>query len=365
MKIKSFVFIALFAMMMSAMPVYNYFVNGFSLATRPISKMTRDAYNIDGALYILGSFYNIFGLSVDSNRVFFGKDGWLFLGENFNRPISKKIDGAISNMDAISNTIKSVDEWSTLSKSIGVKGFYIIIGPDKDSIYTEELPAWYVQSENSITNELVSRCDLYVNTVKILTKEKKRTALPLYFKTDTHWNELGAYAAFEGLIDKSKHNNDTLNWPSETIEFKKFNSPTGDLARFQRSGKYLRDEEVRIVSPSVATIPVSVKSYKTGAITYRGENEMIESPSEPLLVESPKALNHAKVLWLRDSFGTAMSRMMAYTFSETLQVHHGRITPDYIKDLMLSYKPDYVIVTVVERDSLSKIFSYMPIKSNN
>lgn len=61
---------------------------------------------------------------------------------------------------------------------------------------------------------------------------------------------------------------------------------------------------------------------------------------------------------VRDSFGTAMSRMMAQTFSETLQIHHGRVKPSDIKKIITDYKPEYVIVTVVERNSMSKMFKY-------
>ncbi|MFZ4215766.1 hypothetical protein ACOZB2_30905, partial [Pantoea endophytica] len=84
----------------------------------------------------------------------------------------------------------------------------------------------------------------------------------------------------------------------------------------------------------------------------------IDSPQENLLIKSPNALNNKKVVWLRDSFGTAMSRLMAVTFSETLQIHHARVTPEKIKEIILNYKPDYVIVTVVERDSMGKVFQY-------
>ena len=103
------------------------------------------------------------------------------------------------------------------------------------------------------------------------------------------------------------------------------------MSRFQRFGSFLSDNDVKIISSSVTNIPLSVRSYRSGAVLYNGINKSIESPTEPLLVGSPAALNSKKVLWLRDSFGTAMSKLMAFTFSETLQVHHGRISPEEIK----------------------------------
>lgn len=364
MKTKSIVFLAVFLLSISALPIYNSLFGSSPLLAGSMAKKLKDAYNIDSITSVTGSLGNLVGISVDEKKVFFGRHGWLFLGEDFNHPISKKIAGAEKYSASIQKTLKSMKEWEFLAKATGAKGFYVVVGPDKDSIYTEELPYWYKKSNNSVTKSLVVQGNMYVDTVTLILDEKIKTSFPLYFKTDTHWNELGAYAAFKGLIAKSKSNGDKLLWPADNLEFQSFKAEAGDLSRFQRSGKFLSDNDVKITSSPVTNIPLSIMSYRSGAVLYNGLNKSIESPGEPLLVESPAALNSTKVLWLRDSFGTAMSKLMASTFSETLQVHHGRISPEEIKKIMLSYKPDYVIITVVERDELSKMFSYDPADSN-
>lgn len=359
MKAKSIIFIVVFLISLSVVPLYNIIIHGpfFLLEGRNAKD---SLFNIDPVMSLVGAASNMLGISSDAEKVFFGKDKWLFLGESYNHSVSKKIDGPTGYDKQIKNTLAAMDGWDEISKASGARGFYILIGPDKDSIYTDKLPQWYAKSERTITNELVSRSNFYIDTPKLLLNAKNETSLPLYFKTDTHWNELGAYVAFKGLITKSKKNGDDILWPSDDMKFIETNYKTGDLATFQRSSYGLNDANVDISSPSVIDIPISIKSFNNGAVTYIGFNEKIEPPKEPLLVSSPKALNKMKVLWIRDSFGTSMSRMMAYTFSETLQLHHARLSPKIIKSMMQSYKPDYVIITVVERNELSGMFSKSP-----
>lgn len=345
---------------MTVIPVFNALERFSSISKEAIKSTFSDLYNIDSFISLLGSMGNLAGISVDAEKIFFGKDHWLFLGEGFNHAISKKINGTANYHEAIANTLKSINGWEKLAKENKTKNFYILIGPDKDSIYRDKLPGWYRQTDDSITKQLISSSNVYIDTLSLLTEQRKKSALPVYFKTDTHWNELGASAAFKGLVEKSHQNNDKLAWPEDELKFEEIKAEPGDLSRFQRSGYQLQDSDIKIISPSVTKIPVVVKSYKTGSILYSGINKIIESPKESLLIDSPKALNKAKVLWLRDSFGTALSRLMATTFTETLQVHHGRTTPEQIKEILLNYKPDYVIITVVERDELSNMFAYEP-----
>jgi hypothetical protein len=66
-------------------------------------------------------------------------------------------------------------------------------------------------------------------------------------------------------------------------------------------------------------------------------------------MKTPGALNDKKVLWLHDSFGNAMRPFMRATFSEILHIHPDLMPPDKLSAIVESYKPNYVIVTAVER----------------
>jgi hypothetical protein len=51
---------------------------------------------------------------------------------------------------------------------------------------------------------------------------------------------------------------------------------------------------------------------------------------------------------------------MAATFSETLQLHYDRVDPLRFAQLVDTYKPEYVFVTVVERGARGKWFENFP-----
>src|SRR5450830_1489246 len=50
-------------------------------------------YNVDFAMPLLGSLYSMVGVSIDPGEVILGKDGWLFLGDDYIKSISVKRTG--------------------------------------------------------------------------------------------------------------------------------------------------------------------------------------------------------------------------------------------------------------------------------
>lgn len=111
----------------------------------------------------------------------------------------------------------------------------------------------------------------------------------------------------------------------------------------------LFDSEMDVEITSQHPVDVTLYDYETGKILRSGRNKKINSPDRLLLVKSGLALNQTKVLWLRDSFGTAMSPFMAATFSETLQINWDKIDAASLTKLVETYKPDYMFITAVER----------------
>ena len=134
----------------------------------------------------------------------------------------------------------------------------------------------------------------------------------------------------------------------------------GDLAKFLRLKETLRDSEVVVDILSEHTIETEQYEFDTGRLKSTGGNPQIHTARQPLLVKSKHALNDKKVLWLRDSFGTAMAPFMAATFSETLQIHYETADTALLARLVETFKPDYVFVTVVERAARRKRFGSVP-----
>ncbi len=129
-----------------------------------------------------------------------GKDGWLFYT-------------AEKNADDYQNVIPfSTDELARIQQNLDAvaeeyekKGitFLIAIPPSKHSIYPEYMPDEIpVLGSESRLDQLISYLVLNGNTQlmdlrPLFLKEKKEKQI--YYATDTHWNEYGAFLAYQEI----------------------------------------------------------------------------------------------------------------------------------------------------------------------
>ena len=183
---------------------------GKKLQTREIKKWFKnlDAYFADNfplrnslvgiALALHEDSYE----SSDMNVCIRGMENWLFLGNNGARCVDK-LQGLISITDAaLTSQADAFLQKHARAKELGAD-FYIFIGPNKSSVYPEFLPPVIKPSEKRFLTPLVNA--LAAAKVKVfdptdLLVKKKNLGL-LYFRTDTHWNYLGAYEAYKGFLE--------------------------------------------------------------------------------------------------------------------------------------------------------------------
>ncbi|HHK4089725.1 TPA: hypothetical protein ACQSSK_002213 [Pseudomonas aeruginosa] len=313
------------------------------------------SYNMDFTLPYIGMTFYKLGISISPEKVIIGRDGWMFLGDFFENSVTAKRVGVTDSDTAKTDIIKNVSNgWREWFSSNGVRGYYVLIGPDKSTIYPENLPDWAAPSGTSIAQHIYRKSpDIFVYPKNELINIKSRSTAPLYYKTDTHWNTLGAWVSFYALAKRIKSNSPDISIPEEpkpeAVIIRKRGG--GDLSAFQRIRPYITDAEVDLSDSSIRKIHVSQIDFESMEKVYSGDNFQVTAPVKPLLVRSEGALNNKRVLWLRDSFGSAISPFMAATFSETLQLHHQRSSPKVIADLVDRYRPDIVIVTIVERNT--------------
>jgi hypothetical protein len=366
MKKKIYAFLAFMLLSLLVVPIVN--LSSGKTSSKPQSIAWWDSsslYNMDFALPLLGRVYYSLGISLSPEKVVIGKDGWFFLGDGFGNTISVKRVGATADSEALLDKVaESTKAWKAWLHKNGVKEYRVIIGPDKDTIYPELMPRWAAHAPTSLTDALMKKVDpdIYIFTKKALILGKGEFRIPLYYKADTHWNSLGAWIAFNQLPASLKNTQPDIVWPDKNASdsLSMADRPGGDLAKLQRIEDYFTDREVLLNTFSKKPIRIEQYDFLTGKLLYSGDNFNIGASKTPILVKSEKALNHKKVLWLRDSFGSAMAPFMAATFTETLQLHHSSATPELLANLVREYKPDYVLVTTVERDSLHEYFNSFP-----
>jgi hypothetical protein len=363
MKRKVFLFVCMALLVLSVVPLINFKLETEKQAYKSWSRSM--LYSLEFALPYLSHFFYPFGISTDPNQVIIGKNGWLYLGDKYARTMTVARRGAnIKDVEASKKIGFSTKSWEQWLKHKGVSLFQIMLGPDKSTVYPEFLPDWVQPVTYSATDTLLANVSqgLYVDTRPFLIKAKTQFLEPLYYKTDTHWNSLGAWVAFRTFTKDVDRKGVRLLWLSDqqvrisTVKERK----GGDLAKFLRMTEMLQDSEVVMEIDSKHPIETKQYDFETENLILSGGNPLIQAPKRPLLVKSEHALNQKKVLWLRDSFGSAMAPFMAATFTETLQIHYDEATPVLFARLVNAYKPDYVFITVVERGSRGEWFENIP-----
>ena len=145
--------------------------------------------------YLARVFYPL-GISINPNQVVIGKEGWLYLGDMYAKSISvkRRVATAEEIKDA-GEIARCSKEWKQLLARKGVRLYKVMICPDKDSVYPEFAPDWARPVDGYATDVLVDNVsrESHLDARRALIKAKAQFAEDLYYKTDTHWNRLGAH----------------------------------------------------------------------------------------------------------------------------------------------------------------------------
>ena len=364
MKHSVFVFLSAVLLSLLVVPV----INILAVPNRDAIKWTEKSflYNMDFASRWTARLLYPLGISTDPKQVIVGRGGWLYLGDQHEQTLSVDRRPPTEADIILGKQIGAATEaWDAYLASKGVKVFRIMIGPNKGTIYPEHMPAWSKSTSPNATDALLTGtgAGIYVDLRPPLLAAKEAYPEALYYKTDTHWNYLGAGVVFRAFAQQVGEDAPELQWPSEKSYELARTDPRGggDLANFLRLQASLSDHEPMIHASSLS-VETTQSDFDTKNILHQGGNPAVGSPTKPLLVKSVGALNNKRVLWLRDSFGSALSPLMAATFSEVLQLHWGEaIKPGgRFVQLVEEWKPDYVFFTVVERGSRAPWFAAYP-----
>ena len=126
----------------------------------------------------------------ESNGVFKGKDHYLL--EDIARPDEEQMQQNIEAIQAFENTYNDIP-------------MYMMLVPNAANILEDKLPQFAVtEDQNQIFLEIQKSLEdqlTWVDVSKVLKAHKKEN---IYYHTDHHWTTLGAYYAYQTLIDAMK-----------------------------------------------------------------------------------------------------------------------------------------------------------------
>lgn len=250
---------------------------------------------------------------IESTQVLLGKEDWLFYK-------STEDGDPISDFQGINHydeaTMQAVADKLTNERNqfanYGID-FYILSIPNKSSVYPEYMPDTIERKDTTSRTDLLMKyleenTDLNVVDAKpTLVKAKKKK--PVYYKSDTHFNQIGAFVTVQALKDKIDGKTDSL----KDVKFDKvMNNYSGDLACLcDMQDTFNDDIQYQL---DAATVNTKIKSNK-------------------------------RILVIGDSFSEVMQSIMSQYFAEVKTVNIW----SFETSLLDEYKPDVVVWEHAER----------------
>ena len=138
-----------------------------------------------------------------SREVIFGKDGWMFFQCG---NIIERQRGLLRLTDLqIEKFINIQQERQDWFKSKGIE-YFIVIAPNKGSIYPEYLPDWaksvHEKDLDLLLTKLKNETELNVIDGEFLKNLKSK--YEIYLPSETHWTDIAAFFVYQKLMKKIK-----------------------------------------------------------------------------------------------------------------------------------------------------------------
>lgn len=289
------------------------------------------------------------------NYVVPGKEGWLFLKpeavmttERFHGPECEIDDhrGMAPLSGAQTERIRAyLSEASSLLKSKNIP-FYVLITPNKSTIYPEYLPDYVtVVNPSGRRVEQLKRICAEAGGIRVVDirqavlKEKKRRRL--YQKADTHWNYYGAYTGYRELMMAIRERFPSVrpfeldDFTVKRMAYDEKSANGGDIAKIITLFDYY-EKTVDVLTPAKPARRDTVPS------DYRVFNPYHNQYME--LRHYRTGLGGPSLLILHDSFFDYFT-YISYNFKETYTLWDYRADEAIINRC----KPDIVVIQVLER----------------
>ena len=273
-----------------------------------------------------------------SLRWFRGKSDWLFLGNSSEETVAKLKLAKVPSEEELNAIVATFNRISETSIKNKVKTI-LIVAPDKSSVYPEFLPDEVKPSATKYISFFTSRLNkvpnlLVYNSTNDLLQAKKTEGF-LYWKTDTHWNNKGAFLTFAGFSKLAET-------PIPEIDFKMGGPHPGDLITISELPKFPvpNDDNWDVV-------------WKNQPVWTEAEvpNQETTPFGKATIVTNDQAPSNQTVWVVGDSFVGPLKQYFNATFSQVYYAGHWKQMLDKLPDEInkAEKKPDLVVIVKVER----------------
>tara|TARA_R110000868_G_scaffold150063_3_gene372961 strand:+ start:21589 stop:23301 length:1713 start_codon:yes stop_codon:yes gene_type:complete len=280
----------------------------------------------------------LFSTSPDLEKVIVGENKWLFY---WNKAIKssylKENPFNCTSLDNFGNNLKKIDKLLREQN----KTFIVTIYPNKHTIYEEKIPTRFKHLKNEGENRLEqlysylkSNNIQYVNHIEMLLSKKKLDVL--YLKNDSHWNSLGAFYAYQNIIDEISKSREQVKKPLGIEDFKverieNYNKgDLLDLLGIDNSGLWLKDTYIKLTPLKEVKLEMILNKFGSGSIS----------------VENSDSDNNDVALFFGDSYSVELMKLLPLSFKKTILVRDLNLNERLIEQI----NPNIIVYGMVERN---------------
>ena len=268
--------------------------------------------------------------SIDNKEVIVGKDKWLFYTGNESMIDTLGVCPFTEDQhQMILDRLLAVREKYVENKD----DFVFFIAPNKEIVYRRYVPDYYAPlSDTSKAKELVIYIREHSDIKVVYPLEELEEAgreNPVFYKTDTHWNNLGGFIGVQELLEDL--GGVKTDYRSISAQFTP--GSRGDLGDLGHTPmRYLEETEV------------SLSGYHDEADIRFLEND--DGGSGVIKAVNEGAPDERSITMVRDSFAIAMAPVIMRYFGETTLVNWQKLSGVDMKE----HRSDLFVYEIVERN---------------
>jgi len=286
-------------------------------------------------------------------NVVLGRDQWLYFAGEDGHALDRHFRGTMPFGDDMVRQLR--DELERRRQYLAARGiaYVVSVAPDKATIYPEHLPTWitHMRAPTPLerTAELLKRDPaLHFVDLREPLLEAKRSR-QVYYRTDSHWNYLGAIVAYEAIMNEVQRvvgvdRLPRIAPPDVPPYVEGVDRYRGDLARLL--GIWTGYEE-----PDFAPF-----AKVLGDPSRRCARRVDDGKDDGFEVYACARAPDLRAVVYRDSMAIPLIPLLSENFRRVVFVGSRRLDPALIE----RERPDVVIEEFVERNLLATAQNPMP-----
>ncbi len=326
-------------------------------------KWFNDNYGLRSVL--IGTYattmYQIFNTTIDPNNTVAGKNGYLYLGNNYKKVVEQSRNILNFNDGRLNQWYKLMLYFKEIAENNNSK-LYFTVAPNKHGIYPENGPNYFLlkddkkDSYSQLYENLMNTKVPLIELKKYLISLKNVYKNFLYHKTDTHWSSLGAFKAYEKIMSYIKKDFNNLKF-LKVKSYKITNCEGYDLVDLSKINH-------KVINDFKTIMPSYQWTFDAKCFDHVSNKEypcQIYNGSLVLTISNTHALNNLNVLVYGDSFTSPIIPLYTKTFKTVTYLHHRFLFDEKfgINNFISKIKPDVIIFEIVERQIITR-FDWLP-----